>query len=127
MPITIESPANKPRSNKGRDVDSRTLRRNFIVGLFLGLRVVWPIVSGLLVLIVAFGLVIGWIEGWRVSESLYFSFVSALTIGYGDLAPKTLITRALAVLIGLCGVLFTAIVAAVAVRALTGVKPDSES
>ena len=44
-------------------MDSRTMRRNFVVGLFLGLRVVWPVLSGLLVLIVALGLVIGWIEG----------------------------------------------------------------
>jgi hypothetical protein len=108
-------------------VDSRTLRRKFVAGLFIGLQVVWPILSGLLVLIVALGLVIGWIEGWSVSESLYFSFVSALTIGYGDLAPKTLITRSLAVLIGLCGVLFTALVAAVAVKALTATRPDGES
>ena len=107
-------------------MDSRTLRRNFVVGLVVGLRVVWPILSVLLALIVALGLVIGWIEGWNVSESLYFSFVSALTIGYGDLAPKTLITRSLAVIIGLCGVLFTALVAAVAVKALTAAIPDSQ-
>jgi ion channel len=49
----------------------------------------------------------------------YFAFVSGLTIGYGDLAPKSLLTRTLAVLIGICGVLVTALVAAVAVKALT--------
>ena len=105
-------------------MDSRTLRRDFVVGLFVGLRVVWPILSGLLMLIVGLGLVIGWIEGWRVSESLYFSFVTALTIGYGDLAPKTLSSRSFAVLIGLCGMLFTALVAAVAVKALTAITPE---
>jgi hypothetical protein len=66
-------------------------------------------------------------EVWRLSESLYFSFVSALTIGYGDLAPKTLLARSLAVLIGVCGVLLTALVVAVAVKALTAVKPDGGS
>ena len=108
-------------------MDSRTLRREFVLGLLLGLRVVWPILSILLLLIVAFGLVIGWIEGWRVSESLYFSFVSALTIGYGDLAPKTVMTRLLSVIIGLCGVLFTALIAAVTVKAFSATKPDGES
>ena len=92
-------------------MDPRTLRRNFVGGLFLGLRVVWPILSVLLLLVVALGCGIGWIEGWRVSDSLYFSFVTALTIGYGDLAPKTLNTRSFAVLIGLCGVLSTAHIA----------------
>ena len=108
-------------------MDSRAFRRNFVVGLLFGLRVVWPILSGLLTLIVVLGLVIGWIEGWKVSEAIYFAFVSALTIGYGDLAPKTLTTRLLAILIGLCGVLFTACVAAIAVKALTAARPNDES
>ena len=38
-------------------MDSRTLRRNFVAGLVTGLRVVWPILSGLLGLIIASGLV----------------------------------------------------------------------
>ena len=102
-------------------MDSRTLRRNFVAGLLLGLRIVWPILSGLLALIVILGLVVGSIEGWSVQESIYFAFVSGLTIGYGDLAPKTLLARALAILIGVCGVLLTAVVAAIAVKALTTV------
>jgi hypothetical protein len=108
-------------------MDSRTMRRNFLVGLFVGLRVVWPILSGLLLLIVALGLVIGRIERWTITESVYFAFVSGLTIGYGDLAPKTVLTRLLAILIGICGVLVTALVAAVAVRALTEIKPAAKS
>jgi hypothetical protein len=64
------------------------------------------------------------IEGWSVHESIYFAFVSGLTIGYGDLAPKSVLTRALAILIGCCGVLLTAIVAAIAVRALTAARDD---
>ena len=100
-------------------MDSRTLRRTFVAGLVTGLRVVWPILSGLLGLIIAAGLVAGWIEGWSVQESIYFAFVSGLTIGYGDLAPKLLPARALAIAIGVCGVLVTALVAAIAVKALT--------
>ena len=62
------------------------------------------------------------VEGWSVQESIYFSFVSGLTIGYGDFAPKTLLGRALAIGIGICGILVTALVAAVAVQALTDAK-----
>ena len=100
-------------------MDSRTLRRQFIAGLFTGLRVVWPILSVLLGLIIVLGLIVGLVEGWSVHESIYFAFVSGLTIGYGDLAPKSLLTRVLAILIGVCGVLVTAVVAAIAVKALT--------
>ena len=105
-------------------MDSRTLRRNFAAGLLAGLRVVWPILSALLALIVGLGLVVGVLEGWSMHESIYFAFVSGLTIGYGDLAPKSLLTRALAILIGVCGVLLTALVAAIAVRALTAMGVD---
>jgi Na+-transporting NADH:ubiquinone oxidoreductase subunit NqrD len=102
------------------------LRRNFAAGLLTGLRVVWPILSVLLGLIVALGLVIGVIEGWSVHESIYFAFVSGLTIGYGDLAPKALLARVLAIFIGVCGVLVTALVAAIAVKALTAASEDGE-
>ena len=107
-------------------MDSRTLRRRFVAGLFTGLRVVWPILSVRLGLIIALGLVVGLVEGWSVHESIYFAFVSGPTIGYGDLAPKSLLTRVLAILIGVCGVLMTALVAAIAVKALTAATSGDE-
>ena len=45
--------------------------------------------------------------------SIYFSFVTGLTIGYGEIVAKTLLGRLVALLIGLTG-----IVVAIAVRAL---------
>ena len=102
------------------------LRRYFLRGLFAGLRVVWPILSGLLVVMIALGLVIGLRERWSIQDSIYFAFVSGLTIGYADLVPRTLLTRTLAMGIGLCGVLLTALLAAVAVKALSGVTEDRE-
>ena len=107
-------------------MDSRTLRRNFFAGLITGARVVWPVISALLGLIIALGLVVGVIEGWSVQESIYFAFISGLTIGYGDLAPKSLLTRALAIFIGVCGVLLTALLAAIAVKALTSAHDDRD-
>ena len=101
-------------------MDPRTLRRRFLQGLLMGVRIVWPILSGLLAFIVALGLIIGVREGWSVQESVYFSFVTGLTVGYGDLAPKSFLSRVLAILIGVCGVIESALVAAVAVEALRG-------
>ena len=111
----------------GSRTNGSILRWKFFAGLLSGLRVVWPIMSGLLALILLFALAVGLIEGWSVQESIYFAFVSGLTIGYGDLAPKTLLTRMLAILIGVCGVLLTALVAAVAVKALTVVRGAGDS
>ncbi len=105
-------------------MDARTMRRRFVAGFFAGLRVVWPILSGLIGLMIALGLVVGLRERWSIQESIYFAFVSGLTIGYGDLAPKTLLARILAIVIGVCGVLFTAVLAAVAVKALAAASTD---
>lgn len=102
------------------------MRRAFLRGLFAELRVVWPVLSALLAAMVALGLVIGLIEGWSVQESIYFAFVSGLTIGYGDCAPHTLATRALAIAIGICGVLLVALVAAIAVKALSDVSAGGD-
>jgi hypothetical protein len=102
------------------------MRRTFAAGLLVGLRVVWPIISALLGTIVALGLIIGFREGWSVQDSIYFAFVSGLTIGYGDFAPTTFFTRLLAILIGVCGVLLTALLAAVAVKALTVILEDKD-
>jgi hypothetical protein len=108
-------------------MDPHRMRREFLAALFNGFRVVWPILSGLLGLIVGLGIAIGLIEGWSVHESIYFAFVSGLTIGYGDLAPKRPLTRALAILIGVCGVLLTALVAAIAVKALSATTHNGKS
>ena len=34
-----------------------------------------------------------WQEGWSVADSFYFSVVTLTTVGYGDLAPTTTLTR----------------------------------
>lgn len=107
-------------------VNPRAMRRTFIHGLFTGLRVVWPVLSALLAAMVVLGLVIGLIEGWSVQESIYFAFVSGLTIGYGDFAPHSFATRALAIVIGICGVLLVALVAAIAVKALGAVSAGGD-
>jgi CHASE2 domain-containing sensor protein len=60
----------------------------------------------------------GYIEEWRAGDALYFTFVTGLTIGYGDLTPKHLLSRVLAVIIGFAGIVLTGLVAAVSVKAL---------
>jgi Ion channel len=42
---------------------------------------------------VALGLLIGFVEGWSVGEAVYFSFVTGLTIGYGDIVPRQTLTH----------------------------------
>ena len=104
-----------------RRVKPHELRKLFYTELWNGLKVVWPILSVLLGLMVALGIVIGWREGWTLFDGVYFAFVSGLTIGYGDLVPKQPLSRVLAIGIGLTGVLMVGLIVAIAVRALDSV------
>ncbi len=106
-------------------MDSRRLRRQFLTGMRDGLGVVWPILSVLLAVMLALGIAISFLEGWPVVDGIYFAFVSGLTIGYGDLVPRTLLSRTLAICIGFTGVLLTGLVAAVGVQALTSALKET--
>ncbi len=102
----------------GRRVKPRELRRLFFAELWRGMKVVWPILFGLLGVMLVLGIVIGLLEDWSILEAIYFTFVSGLTIGYGDFAPTRPLTRVLAIGIGLTGVLLVGLIVAMAVRAL---------
>jgi len=97
---------------------SSELRRRFLAAFWKEFRVVWPIISGLLGAQLTLGLLAGRLEGWRVGDAAYSTFVTGLTIGYGDLVPVRWSTRVIAVVIGFSGILLTGLVAAVGVRAL---------
>lgn len=94
------------------------MRRIFFAELFRLVRVVWPILSGVLFAMLGPGLLIGQIEGWRIFDAVYFTFVTGLTIAYGDLAPRHVVSRLLAIVIGLAGIMLTGLVVAVSVQAL---------
>jgi Ion channel len=101
------------------------LRRRFLAAFWRELRVVWPILSGLVVFQLALGFIVGYFERWPVSDSLYFTFVTGLTIGYGDLVPARLVARLIALVIGFVGILLTGLVAALGVRALQDTTDDT--
>jgi hypothetical protein len=107
-------------------MEARRFRRRFLSSMVAGVHVVWPILSVLLALMVALGIAIGLLEGWPLVDGVYFAFVSGLTIGYGDLVPKTLLSRTLAVCIGFSGILLTGLVAAIGVQALTAALRDTD-
>jgi uncharacterized membrane protein len=102
----------------------KSVRRRFLAALGRGLYITWPVLSAILVIEVALGLLIGFVEGWSVGEAVYFSFVTGLTIGYGDIVPRQTLTRALAVVIGFGGILLTGLVAGIAVNAMRATLTD---
>mgnify|MGYP005756841955 CR=1 FL=1 len=51
-------------------------------------------------------------------STLYFSAITALTIGYGDISPGTATGQIVAVGLGLLGIVLTGVVVAAALRAI---------
>jgi hypothetical protein len=101
-----------------REYSNAETRRLFRIFLWKKLQIVWPILSALVLIQLALGVFAGFIENWPLGDSIYFTFVTGLTIGYGDMVPKRLLSRIAAVAIGLDGVVVVGIIAAIAVRAL---------
>ena len=60
---------------------------------------------------------------------MYFAFITGLTVGYGDLTPTLPASRIAAIAIGFAGILFSALLAAIGVRALQEAarKPHAEN
>ena len=52
------------------------------------------------------------------ADTLYFAFVTGLTIGYGDIVVQTHFGRFIAILIGFVGIIFTGLMVAVLVYAV---------
>ena len=103
----------------GNGQNAKQMRRLFFNALIEQIGVVWPILSGIIAVMVGCGLAIWRIEDWGMGEALYFTFVTGLTIGYGDFTPKHVSARILALVIGFAGIVLTGLIAAVTVKALS--------
>ena len=82
------------------------------------IRLTWPVLSIILVFQVVLGLMIGALEGWPLGDAVYFTFVTGLTVGYGDIVPRQGLARALAIVIGICGLFLSGVIAGIAVYAM---------
>lgn len=76
-----------------------------------------PIIAALLLMIVCVGLLIGRREKWSRSNSIYYAFITATTVGYGDFHPKHPRSRYMAIVIAFLGLLLTGIIVAIGVNA----------
>ena len=93
--------------------------------LFRYIRLFWGCMSHILVilavlclLITGLGVVFGVVEGRSLTDSVYFAFVTAFTIGYGDIVPTTAAGKVLAVVLSILGMVFLGIVVAISNRTI---------
>ena len=89
----------------------------FLRVFFIDLRYAGPLLVSLLLLIGFIGYIIGRIEGWSLSDSLYHAFINATTVGYGDFRPANKRAKYLAVMLAFVGLVFTGMVVAIALHA----------
>ena len=106
---------------------TKSLRRRFLVALVHAIHVTWPVLSAIIAIQLVLGLVIGFVEGWSLGDAIYFTFITGLTIGYGDLIPRQALTRALAIGIGYFGLFATGLIAAMGVYAMHSALTDGGS
>jgi voltage-gated potassium channel len=87
--------------------------RLFSLGLFYAS----PILLVFILLISGLGLLVGRLEGWSRGDAVYYAFITATTVGYGDYHPRKRQSKQLAIGIALVGLLFNGIVVAVGLHA----------
>lgn len=69
--------------------------------------------------ITVLGQVVGKKEGWSPFDSFYWAFITATTVGYGDIRPTRKSSRVISIVIGFAGLMLSGILIAIAVHAAT--------
>jgi hypothetical protein len=104
-----------------------TVQRRFFVAIGHGFYVTWPVLSIILAIQVGLGLLIAFVEGWSIGDAVYFTFVTGLTIGYGDIVPRQALARAFAIGIGISGLFLTGLIAGITVYAMRTALGDRDT
>lgn len=88
----------------------------FIHKLFWNIYLALPPLAFLTVILIVLGLIAGCKEKWSVFDSIYWAFITALTVGYGDIKPSYKLTKVLAMITALLGIMLFGIVVAITVN-----------
>lgn len=92
---------------------------SFIDLFFWSVWLLAPILIIMCIIIVVLGQIAGRIENWQAFDSLYWTFITAFTVGYGDMRPLARLPRILSIFIALFGIMFTGVIVAVTVNTAT--------
>lgn len=84
------------------------------------------VILSLILLILLGGFLVSSVEGLSLGDSIYFAFITALSVGYGDICPTTILGRLLSVAIGVVGMVTVGMTVAIANRALAEIVTQEE-
>ncbi len=82
------------------------------------LKVALHVLSGLLIVLLVSAGIVAIAEGMSYGKALYFTAITGLAVGYGDIAPTTVMGRIVSVMVGIIGLILFSIIIAVANAAL---------
>ena len=88
----------------------------FLELTFWSLYLIAPILAFLCFVIIVLGQIVCSIEKWSKFDGLYWSLITATTVGYGDIRPLKKVSKVLSVVIALVGMIFTGVIIAVALN-----------
>ena len=88
----------------------------FVKLFFWSIYLVAPLLVFLSFFIILLGQIVCSIEKWGKFDGLYWSFITATTVGYGDIRPLKKVSKALSVTIALVGIMLTGIIIAVTIN-----------
>ena len=91
----------------------------YLQTFYVGLKLASPLLVLSALLILLLGIIVGLRESWGRYDSIYWAFITATTVGYGDIRPLKSVSKALSILIALIGMVFTGLMVALAIRAAT--------
>jgi voltage-gated potassium channel len=92
---------------------------DFIQLFFLGIYFITPILLIFIFIVLLLGQIVGRMEVWDRFDAFYWSFITAFTVGYGDLRPIKKSSKIISMFIALIGIIFTGIIVAVTIVAIT--------
>lgn len=78
-----------------------------------------PLLFFICMIIISIGMIVGTIEKWSKFDTLYWTFITVTTVGYGDFRPIKKRSKICAVLLAFIGLMFTGIIVALTVHTAT--------
>jgi len=92
---------------------------DFLTAFFLGIWLIFPLLVFFMLLIFVLGQLVGRVEQWTPFNSFYWAFITAFTVGYGDMRPSKKSSKVTSIFIALIGIMFTGVIVAITVAAAT--------